>query len=231
MNGVLSTAAIMVISLIIAALDITIFGGIHYSSVTLILTLLACIPYFVSRGDRRAFSKEIWVICLSTAFSAAMIVLSSASEFIRPCTASVVSVGIFFGPIIGFTCGFFSVLIASLINGMGGWTVFQLLTMGFIGFMSGLFRRRLIRGNIAIIVYALIFSIIFSSTTVMAPIWDSSDGFDFSSYTPILVHAFKWFQLYAVSDIIITLILKNTLFRKAVRLKKRFRIFEYGYRR
>lgn len=231
MNGMLSTAAVIVISLIIALLDLIIFNGIHYSSVTLILTLLAFLPYIVSHGNKRAVTKELWVIIITSAFSVSGLMMCSVSEFFRPYTAVVVVSGMFFGSAVGFTCGFFSALVASLLTGTGGWTVYQVTIMGIIGFSAGLFRKKLIRGNAFIIVYTLIFSVIYSCMNILSPIWDSKDGFNFSAYAPILMHSFKWFQIYALSDIIITLIIKNLLFRKIARLKKRFRIFEYGQKR
>lgn len=230
MNGKLSTAAVIIISAFIAAIDLIIFGGIHYNIVLGIVAAAGTLPYLTSHGTHRAVSYELRIIILLTFISALDIYFCSSLSFIRPLTSITITAGIFFGSPAGYTCGLFSMLIVSVLSGTGGWTVFQVCIMGIIGFFAGIFSRKVRESYIFTGVFTLISSLAFSCTNVLVPIWSAGNGFDFHSYPSILLHSAKWFAVYAVSDILAVLILKKLLNKKTVRMKKRFRIFEYSPR-
>lgn len=231
MNGKLSTAAVIVIALFITALSLIIFNGVYYKPVVLVLTLLACLPYYASHGNKKAVTREIWIMLTATILSTISLLLCSISNFFRPYTAVTIISGIFFGAPVGFTCGFFSALIASIAVGTGGWTVYQILTLGIIGFMSGFIGRKLVRNNTVVIFFTMLASISYSCTCILNLTWDAVTGFDFSESPSLLLHSVKWFEVYTISDIVMVILIKNLLYRKNLRMKKRFRIFEFGKKR
>lgn len=228
MNGNISTAAVIIISAFAAAIDLILFGGIHYNIVLGILAVLGLLPYTASHGNRRAVSYELRIIIFLTIISSLDIYFCSSLAFFRPITAVTIAAGIFFGSSAGYTCGVFSALAVSLLSGTGGWTVFQVSILGIIGFFAGVFSRKCREHNVFLVILTLISSLAFSCTGVLSPIWSADKGFDFQSYPRILWHSLKWFAMYAVFDIILVLILKKLSVRKTVRMKKRFRIFEYS---
>lgn len=227
MNGKLSTAAVIIISAFIAAIDFILFGGVNYNIVLTITAAVSCLPYITSHGNRRAISYELRIILLLTIISALILYFFPSLSFFRPLTAITVASGIFFGAPIGYTCGVFSALAVSVLSGTGGWTVFQVILLGIIGFFGGLFSKKAYESGIFIIAFTSITSLAFSCTSVLSPIW-SAKGFDFQSYPSILRHSVKWFAVYAVSDVLVVLILKKLSGRKIERMKRRFKIFEYS---
>ncbi len=228
MNGKLSTAAVIIISAFAAAIDLILFGGVHYNIVLGIIAAASILPYLTSHGNRRAVSYELRIIIMLTIISALDIYFCSSLSFIRPLTAVTIAAGIFFGAPAGYICGVFSVLVVSELSGTGGWTVFQVCLIGIIGFFAGVLSRKARESNIFLSVLTLISAFAFSCTGVLSPIWSVDKGFNLQSYPSILRHSVKWFIVYAVSDIIVILILNKFLSIKAERMKKRFRIFEYN---
>lgn len=231
MNGKLSTAAVIIISVFAVTIDLILFGGIHYNVVLGIIAAAGILPYLTSHGNRRAVSYELRIIIMLTIISALDIYFCSSLSFIRPLTAVTIAAGIFFGAPAGYICGVFSVLVVSVLSGRGGWTVFQVCLMGIIGFFAGVLSRKARESNIFLSVLTLISAFAFSCTGVLSPIWSADKGFNLQSYPSVLRHSVKWFVVYAVSDIIVILILKKLLSRKAERIKKRFRIFEYNLKK
>ena len=228
MNGKLSTAAVIIISAFAAAIDLILFGGIHYNIVLGIIAAAGILPYLTSHGNRRAVSYELRIGILLTSRSARGGCLCLSLSSIRPLTAVTSAAGIFFGAPAGYICGVFSVLAVSVLSGTGGWTVFQVCLMGIIGFFAGVLSRKARESNIFLSILTLISAFAFSCTGVLSPIWSVDKGFNLQSYPSILRHSVKWFIVYAVSDIIVILILNKFLSIKAERMKKRFRIFEYN---
>lgn len=228
MSGNLSTAAVIIISIFIAAAELIIFDGRCYMAVILIVALMACLPYFTSKGGRRAAPKEIWILILSALFSSAIIALGNVFSFLRPFTAVTIAAGMMFGPPAGFTCGVFSTLIFSIFSGVGSWTSFQVIALGFIGAAAGFCRFALIRGNIFIIVFSVVSSFLYSCVDLLDLIWEPGTGFSFNDYPTVILHSIKWFLLYAFADVIMLILIKRKLYRKLIRMKRRFRIFEYS---
>lgn len=228
MNGKLSTAAVIIISAFTAVIDLILFGGVHYNILLGITAALSCLPYLTSHGNRRAVSYELRIIILMTVISFLDIYFCSSLSFFRPLTAVTIAAGIFFGAPAGYTCGVFSALAVSVLSVTGGYTVIQVCIMGMVGFFAGIFSRRSCESNVFLVVLTLVSSAAYSCADVVSPIWSMDNGFDFQSYPSILWHSAKWFAVYAVSDILIVLILKKLSGRKVARMKKRFKIFEYS---
>ncbi len=225
MNGKLSTAAVIIISVFAAAADIVISGGRHYKMICGILSALAILPYITVHGNRKAVSYELRTIILTTLMSAAMLALFSDAAYFRPVTAVVIITGMLFGSPAGFTCGFFSVMLVSGFSGIGEWTVIQLLVISVAGFLSGVFSKKMVESNIFLTIFSLFCSFAFSCADIISAVDKAQSESFFSAYRPVFAVSVKWFAFYAVSDIILILLTKRLFAFKALRMKKRFKIF------
>lgn len=229
MNGRFTVAAVIIISFFLMIINIVLFNGIYFSAISVIFALLACLTLCVSHGKGRVFSAEFKILIIITFFSVIIMLLFKSSTFFRPLTALTIVAGMYFGASAGYICGIFTVIISSFaFFGIGSWTPFQIITMGIIGFVAAIFNKIIFQKNILLMIYSGISSFLFLCVDNIQLIWTDKNGFDYTIYPSLLVDSLKYALIYAVSDILIILLLKNIFGNKLKRLKKRLRIFEYS---
>jgi energy-coupling factor transport system substrate-specific component len=108
------------------------------SLLTLIIFLLIVLWLYERKVNR---SKEIAVISIMGAFSAASRIPFAAVPSVQPCTFIVFVSGYVFGPFAGFFIGAETALLSNFFLGQGPWTPWQMLAWGVIGVVGWLFRR------------------------------------------------------------------------------------------
>ena len=113
------------------------FRGKHYAWISLCVSVLVLVPVFRSFEKRDTSSKELVVLCV-------MIALSAAGRFIfawlpgfKPVTAITVITAMWIGRDAGFAVGALSAAVSNFYFGQGPWTPFQMLAWGLIGFSAG----------------------------------------------------------------------------------------------
>lgn len=113
------------------------FRGKHYAWISLCVSVLVLVPVFRSFEKRDTSSKELVILCV-------MIALSAAGRFIfawlpgfKPVTAITVITAMWLGRDAGFAVGALSAAVSNFYFGQGPWTPFQMLAWGLIGFSAG----------------------------------------------------------------------------------------------
>ena len=227
MNGKLTTAAMISIIIFLTVADIILFSGKYYDVASLIAAFLSCIPFYITFEKSKATSKEIMLVALMTAFSVCGRIMFSFMPFFKPITAFTIISGMYLSAPAGFICGSFSALISNIYFGQGPWTLFQMISWGLIGFISGVIGEKLLEKRIILVIYAFISGVLFSLIMDLWTVLNIDKEFNFSRYIIQLISSFPIMIIYSLSNIVFLILLQKPIGKKIKRAKKRYGIFEY----
>ena len=227
MNGKLTTAAMISIIIFLTVADIILFSGKYYDVASLIAAFLSCIPFYITFEKSKATSKEIMLVALMTAFSVCGRIMFSFIPFFKPITAFTIISGMYLSAPAGFICGSFSALISNIYFGQGPWTLFQMISWGLIGFISGVIGEKLLEKRIILVIYAFISGVLFSLIMDLWTVLNIDKEFNFSRYIIRLISSFPIMIIYSLSNIVFLILLQKPIGKKIKRAKKRYGIFEY----
>lgn len=178
------------------------FDERRYAWVILCVTLLSCLPIFISFERNSADAKRLVMIAVMTALSVAGRFLFAALPGFKPVTAMVVITAMYFGSEAGFMTGALSAVISNFYFGQGPWTPFQMFSWGIIGLLAGLFARRLRQSRIWLSAFGVLAGVLYS---LLMDIWTVfwADGyFNLTRYIAAVGSAAWFTAVYAVSNVI-----------------------------
>lgn len=227
MNGKLTTVSVISMIIFITVADIILFRGKYYDIASLIFAFLSCLPFYITFDKTKATSKEIMIIALMTAFSVCGRIMFSFIPFFKPITAFTIISGMYLSAPVGFICGSFSALISNIYFGQGPWTLFQMISWGIIGFLSGVIGEKLLEKRIVLIIFAFFSGILFSLIMDLWTVLNIDKEFNFSRYLVQLISSFPIMIVYSLSNVLFLILLQKPIGKKLKRAKKRYGIFEY----
>lgn len=200
-------------------------GDRKYAFVSLALSVVACIPFFVSFEKGKNDARRIVIIAVMTALSVAGRFVFAPIPFFKPVTAIVIITAIYLGAEAGFITGAFSAVVSNFYFGQGPWTPFQMFAWGLIGFLAGLLAKRLVESKVLLIIFGALSGVVFSFIMdVWTTLW--ADGtFNIARFIASITTAAPFTVVYMVSNVIFLLLLTKPIGRKLQRLKTKYGIF------
>ncbi|MEG1609037.1 MAG: ECF transporter S component [Clostridia bacterium] len=210
---------------LVVILGAVLFAGKKYNIISIIIAVLACAPFFIAyeRGEQKI--REMVIVAVMIALSVAGRCIFAFIPGFKPVTAVVIVAGIFLGKEAGFLTGALSAVISNLIFGQGPWTPFQMLVWGLIGFVCGLFGRRLNKWWWLILVGA-VSGVAFSMVMDLWTALSIDGGFVWQRYVASLVVSLPWMAVYVISNCVFLLALVSPIGKRLERLKQKYGIFE-----
>lgn len=212
---------------VVIAVGMSIPGSRGSSLVSVAVAILSCLPMFVSfeRGEHSA--REMSALAVMTAISVISRLIFAPVPGFKPVAALVIITGISFGPEAGFVTGSMTAIVSNVWFGQGMWTPFQMFAWGITGFLSGIvLQKSRLRMNRLVLSAAGIFGgVLFS---LLMDIWTTlsfDGGFSIKRYLFYLVESLPFTTLYAVSNVILLLLMAPSLCRKLERIKQKYGIF------
>ena len=197
----------------------------HYAWVSLCVAVLSCIPLFYSFERKESSSKELIVLAVMVAISAAGRFVFAWLPGFKPVTAITVIAAIWIGKESGFVIGSLSAVVSNFYFGQGPWTPFQMFAWGFIGFIAGLFAKHLRKNKVLLYVFGAVAGVLFS---VLMDVWTTiwAEGtFNLVRYGVAILSALPVTAEYAISNVIFLLILAKPIGEKLERIKKKYGLF------
>lgn len=225
----LKTVATVVLLLI--AIPCAVIGGSvmfrekHYAWVSLCVAVLSCVPLFYSFERKESSAKELTVLAVMVALSAAGRFVFAWFPGFKPVTAITVIVAVQLGKEAGFTVGSLSAVVSNFYFGQGPWTPFQMFAWGFIGFLAGLLAEPLRKNRVLLCVFGAVAGVLFS---VLMDVWTTiwADGtFNLARYGAAIVSALPVTAEYAVSNVVFLLLLATPIGEKLERIQKKYGLF------
>ena len=222
-----SFGIIFVLIPLLVVAGIWLFDDRSYTVISMLLALLACVPFFLMFEHRRPGARDIVVITVMSALSAASRIVFAWLPSFKPVTAMSIIAGTHFGPESGFLTGAISAIVSNIFFGQGPWTPFQMLTWGLIGFGAGLFEKLgWMKNKIFLYSYGFVAGFAFSA---LLNVWTTvtvDGGFYWSKYWTLFVTALPFSLVYAVSNVIFLFLLSRPIGRKLERVKTKYGLME-----
>jgi energy-coupling factor transport system substrate-specific component len=114
---------------------------LNWGIVVTIMAGLIILAFFFEFESAAMGSKEIALIAMLGAISAAVRIPFAAIPSVQPSTYIIICSGYVFGPLAGFMVGAVTALVSNLFLGQGPWTPYQMLAWGLVGVCAALMRR------------------------------------------------------------------------------------------
>lgn len=222
---VIKYLCVFLVAPLIVLCGVFFLGDRKYAFVSLALSVVACIPFFVSFEKGKNDARRIVIIAVMTALSVAGRFVFAPIPFFKPVTAIVIITAIYLGAEAGFITGAFSAVVSNFYFGQGPWTPFQMFAWGLIGFLAGLLAKRLLESKVLLIIFGALSGVVFSFIMdVWTTLW--ADGtFNIARFIASITTAAPFTVVYMVSNAIFLLLLTKPIGRKLQRLKTKYGIF------
>lgn len=222
---VIKYLCVFLVAPLIVLCGVFFLGDRKYAFVSLALSVVACIPLFVSFEKGKNDARRIVIIAVMTALSVAGRFVFAPIPFFKPVTAIVIITAIYLGAEAGFITGAFSAVVSNFYFGQGPWTPFQMFAWGLIGFLAGLLAKRLLESKVLLIIFGALSGVVFSFIMdVWTTLW--ADGtFNIARFIASITTAAPFTVVYMVSNVIFLLLLTKPIGRKLQRLKTKYGIF------
>lgn len=225
MKHIISNLVVGALVIVCIVIGVVSFQDRKYNLVSILIALLACIPFYVVYENKRGNIRRMVVLSILISLSVIGRLLVFVPGF-KPVTAIVILTGLYMGAEAGFLCGSLSAVLSNMFFGQGPWTPFQMLAWGSAGFIAGIpFIRKVLQNKIALLVYGggsgVLYSFVMDIWTVL-----SFDGiFSIGRYMVAITAAIPVTFEYVVSNIIFLFVLRKPIGEKLQRIKVKHGIF------
>lgn len=220
------TAIILLLAVpAVVATGALIFKEKYYAWISLCVAVLSCMPLFYCFERKETSSKELIILAVMIAISAAGRFIFAWLPGFKPVTAITVITAIWLGKEAGFTVGSLSAVVSNFYFGQGPWTPFQMFAWGMLGFISGLLAKPLRKNKLLLCIFGMLAGILYSLTMdIWTTIW--ADGsFNTAHFLACVISAFPVTAEYAVSNVVFLLLLSKPIGEKLERLKIKYGLF------
>jgi len=147
--------------LILLLIPATILFGVYvlgdrsYYLISLLMIVLAMLPFFMAFEHRKPQARELIVIAVLSAIAVAGRAAFFMVPQFKPVVAIVIIAGVCFGAESGFLVGAMSGFVSNFFFGQGPNTPWQMFCFGIIGFLAGILYQRglLKRGKFSLCIF------------------------------------------------------------------------------
>lgn len=225
-QGISAVLLVVVIPLILVV-GTTLLEDRKYSIISMLVALIACVPFILSFERRKPDAREILIIAVMAAITVAGRAIFAWIPGFKPVTALTAITGFKLGPEAGFLTGAVSAISSNILFGQGPWTPFQMFTWGILGYVAGwLGKTPWMETKIALILYGMVAGVLFS---FIMDIWTvlSYDGqFTWTRYLAAAGTALPFTVTYALSNVVFLLLLTKPIGEKLERMKVKYGIMQ-----
>lgn len=212
--------------LIFAAVPAAVLAGVmfaksgHYAAICAVIAAASLLVFFCGFEKRKTGTRRLVLIAVFTA-------LAVAGRFIplfKPSTAVIILAGMYLGSEAGFFTGVLFALISDMYFGLGPWTPFQMFAWGLAGFFAGVLSAKLENSKILLASFAAFCGVAYSFVMDIWTVMWYNGAFEPALYKTALITAVPFTVLYAVTNAVFLLLLKNSFGRKMKRIKLNYGI-------
>lgn len=215
----------LIIPLIIVG-SYLLFRNKQYGLLSMIVALLALVPFMLSFENRKPKAEELVLIAVIIAINVVSRIIFASVPHFKPVTAIIIIAALAFGKEAGFMIGMLSALLSNFYFGQGPWTPFQMFSWGMIGYIAGIFKDRQVGKNIAfILLLGVLGAVLFTGIVEVWTVLQIDQGFNLSRYLGILIASSPILILYILSNCVFIAILAKPLLEIFNRAKNKYGIF------
>lgn len=208
---------------LVIILGSTVFNN-RYAFVSITVALLSCIPFILTFEKREQNTAKLAIIAVLTALSVIGRLVFGVVPGFKPVTAMVIITAMYFGSEAGFLTGALTAVISNFYFGQGPWTPFQMFAWGFIGFVAGLFARRLKKNKMLLCAFGVVAGIIFSMLMDIWTVLWQDNYFNLRRYAVTVLSSSTFMLLYAVSNVVFLALFAKPIGTMLERVKNKYGI-------
>ena len=217
------TLAVIVLSAASIAVETWLWSSWKYYLTSVIIILLAMLPFFARFEVRRPQVSEIVLLAVMTAFAVAGRVAFYWAPQFKPVCAIVILTAIAFNAEAGFITGAAAGLISNMFFGQGPWTPWQMFGFGLVGFFAGiLFRDREVK-TAPLLIYGF-----FSVLIIYGVLLDTgsllmySQEMSWKALLAMYASGFTFNLIHASGTVVFLLLLQKPVLSKLRRIKIKY---------
>ena len=217
------TLAVIVLSAAAVAVETWLWGSRKYYLTSVIIILLAMLPFFARFEVRRPQVSEIVLLAVMTAFAVAGRVAFYWAPQFKPVCAIVILTAVAFNAEAGFITGAAAGLISNMFFGQGPWTPWQMFGFGLVGFFAGiLFRDREVK-TAPLLIYGF-----FSVLIIYGVLLDTgsllmySQEMSWKALLAMYASGFTFNLIHASGTVVFLLLLQKPVLSKLRRIKIKY---------
>lgn len=205
----------------------TLTGDRNYGLLSVLLIIMAMVPFFLNFEKRKPEARELVVIAVMAALGALGRVAFAPIPSFQPTSAIIIITALTFGPEAGFLTGTISAVASNLFFGQGPWTPWQMFCWGMIGFSAGILKNAgFFKGKASLLSYGVLTGFSFG--------WIMNIWYIIGFVKPITWQAIAaayiasfWFDFtHALSTFIFLFVLARPWTKKLDRIKVKFGLLE-----
>lgn len=198
---------------------------VYYAAfLTLLFVLFLVIMLFARFEEAGVTSKEVALVGILAAITAAARIPFAAIPNVQPCTFLIISTGIVFGPLAGVMVGSMTAAISNLFLGQGPWTVWQMAGWGLAGLISGYVgRRRPDIGLVGIAVMGAILGIVYGVLLDFSS-WVWLYGLDPTKFLAVFALGLPFGLAHSIGNVVFAFALGKPVLFAFRRFQRRFHV-------
>lgn len=215
--------AVIVLSAAAIAVETWLRSSRKYYLTSVIIILLAMLPFFARFEGRRPQVREIVLLAVMTAFAVAGRVAFYWAPQFKPVCAIVILTAVAFNAEAGFITGAAAGLISNMFFGQGPWTPWQMFGFGLVGFFAGiLFRDREVK-TAPLLIYGF-----FSVLIIYGVLLDTgsllmySQEMSWKALLAMYASGFTFNLIHASGTVVFLLLLQKPVLSKLRRIKIKY---------
>ena len=216
-------AAVIALSATVIIVETYLWNNRRYYLTSLIIILLAMLPFFARFEGRRPQVREIVLLAVMTAFAVAGRAAFYWAPQFKPVCAIVILTAAAFNAEEGFITGAASGLISNMFFGQGPWTPWQMLGFGLVGFFAGvLFSGREVKTAPLILYGFFSVLIIYGLLLDTGSLLMYSQNVSIAALLAMYASGFAFNLVHAAGTAVFLLLLKKPVLSKLRRIKTKY---------
>ncbi|MTD41728.1 ECF transporter S component [Erwinia sp. CPCC 100877] len=200
----------------------------QYQTISLVVVVAACLPFFYRYEKKQLNIKELVLIAVLTTIAVSGRVLFYMIPAVTPMSAVIILTGICMGSEVGFLVGSLSAVTSNILFGQGPWTPFQMFSWGMIGLIAGfpLLRQQLQKQYWLLSAYGIFAGLFFSFFMDVWTVFSLDHAFSWARYVALLVTAAPYTLTYCMANVFFSCLLLRTFRRRLQRILIKYNIRE-----
>jgi energy-coupling factor transport system substrate-specific component len=193
---------------------------------SVILMLLIVGVIFARFEESEITSKEVALIGILAAITAASRIPFAALPNIKPCTFLIITTGLVFGVLAGAMVGSMTAVVSNMFFGQGPWTAWEMVAWAMVGMIAGYVGKRMKEEEITvkdIVILGIILGMAYNLLMDLSS-WIMFYKSDVDLFIPTFVAGLPFAALHIIGNVIFAIALGKPTLMIFQRFKRRTRV-------
>lgn len=224
-STLLTIAAIAMASiLILMAVFMNAFVSQYAAFLSFILVVLIIAVIFAKFEESALTSREVALIGIFAAITAAARIPFAAIPNVQPCTFLIIAIGLVFGSLAGAMVGTLTAAVSNIFLGQGPWTAWQMVGWGMVGIVAGYVGRKYPGYGVRdLVILGIVLGIAFNELMDFSS-WITFYGAKPDLFLPTFLWGIPFMALHVVGNVIFAVVLGAPVLALFKRFHKRFHV-------